>query len=223
MKSIYFIGVFILSVFITSCSNDDTVLETSPNVPTRSVNNSLVDYLTVEDGQWVLELSQQEAVAMGKSADYLKLIDQMKQINNRLKELQNNPKATIGFNLPTNERIVMRSGKVLSRTVNSPITGTRAGSTLLKTMTANESTSFNTRSEEYKITSHAYVQSMFLWSFELRDDAWNNYWNESGVASKNLDHEWIYALTRPGYDNFWRFSSTGTQTDGTNITFSFYK
>ena len=64
---------------------------------------------------------------------------------------------------------------------------------------------------------------LFLWSFELRDDAWNNYWNESGVASSNLDHEWIYSLTNPGIDNYWRFSSTGTQTDGTNITFSFYK
>ncbi len=128
----------------------------------------------------------------------------------------------MGSIFPTNERILMRSGKVLSITKVSPFAQTRATGDFITSMTANQSTSFNTSSDEYKVTSHAYVQSLFLWSFELRDDAWNNYWNESGVASSNLDHEWIYSLTNPGIDNYWRFSSTGTQTDGTNITFSFF-
>ena len=149
---------------------------------------------------------------------------QMSKINARLLELKDNPKATLGFNLP-NERIVMQEGKVLSRTRVSDFERAinRAGSTFITSMTANQSTKFNTRSDEINVTSTAYVQSMFLWSFELRDDAFGHYWNESGVASSNLSHDWIYSLSKPGTDNFWRFSSTGTQTDGTNITFSFYK
>lgn len=225
MKTFYFLCAIALSTLsMISCTNDDSMsVNESTEAATRSIDNGLVNYLNVVNGQWVLDISEPDAAAMGKSEEYIKLTNQMKQINSRIKELQDNPKATIGFNLPTNERILMRSGKVLSITKVSPFAQTRATGDFITSMTANQSTSFNTSSDEYKVTSHAYVQSLFLWSFELRDDTWNNYWNESGVASSNLDHEWIYSLTNPGIDNYWRFSSTGTQTDGTNITFSFYK
>jgi hypothetical protein len=210
---------------LTSCSSDE-VLDSDSLVKSRSVTSNVLDYLDVVDGQWVLNLSEQAATDMGKQEDYRKLSAQKKKkINARLLELKDNPKATLGFNLP-NERIVMQEGKVLSRTRVSDFERAinRAGSTFITSMTANQSTKFNTRvSDEINVTSTAYVQSMFVfWSFELRDDAFGHYWNESGVASSNLSHDWIYSLSKkPGTDNFWRFSSTGTQTDGTNITFFF--
>ena len=131
----------------------------STEAATRSIDNGLVNYLNVVNGQWVLDISEPDAAAMGKSEEYIKLTNQMKQINSRIKELQDNPKATIGFNLPTNERILMRSGKVLSITKVSPFAQTRATGDFITSMTANQSTSFNTSSDEYKVTSHAYVQS----------------------------------------------------------------
>lgn len=224
-KVFYLLAVLFIGsgTALTSCSSDE-VLDSDSLVKSRSVTSNVLDYLDVVDGQWVLNLSEQAATDMGKQEDYRKLSAQMSKINARLLELKDNPKATLGFNLP-NERIVMQEGKVLSRTRVSDFERAinRAGSTFITSMTANQSTKFKQWSDEINVTSTAYVQSMFLWSFELRDDAFGHYWNESGVASSNLSHDWIYSLSKPGTDNFWRFSSTGTQTDGTNITFSFYK
>lgn len=226
MKGIHFIGMLILSVLIISCSNDndndnDNILDVPQNIQIKSDNNSLTDYLTVKDGQWILQLSEEEATLMGKSAEYTKLIEQMQQINNRIKELQDNPNAIIDFNLPTNERITMRSGEVLSRTVESPIT--KAGPLPIKSMLLNQSTYFYTKSYEYRINSQAVVQSVFLWSFELRDNIWAVYWNASGVGPTNIGKMWTYPLTVTGIDNYWSFSSSGTGTDGTDIRFDFYK
>lgn len=223
-KLFYSLAVLLLTgIGVSSCSSDD-VLDSVPEVETRSSSSNILDYLDVVDGQWVCTISEKEAIDMGKQEEYSKIMAQISKINSRLLELKDNPKATLGFNLP-NERIVMQGGIVVSRAYISEFekSMSRVGSTLITTMEANQSKKFNTRSDEYEITSVAGVQSMFIWSFELRDNKWNKYWNESGVASANLSHNWIYSLTNPGIDNAWDFGSTGTQTDGTKITFAFYK
>ncbi|MGL4227572.1 MAG: hypothetical protein ACRCR3_02820 [Tannerellaceae bacterium] len=223
-KVLVLLSIVFLGVTLTACSNDDDVLDGRPML-TKSLSDkaNLLSFLTVEDGQWRMTISEQEAINLGKENEYSQIINQITEINERLTELKNDPKATLGFTLPNKERIIMECGEVIYRGYTSPYVERDNKSSFIKSMTANQSTTFSTNSSEYRITSTAYVQSMFIWSFELRDDKWGNKWNESGVMSANLSKNWIYALTQPGFDNNWVFSSYGTQTDGTNITFSFYK
>ena len=187
--------LFIMSIIISSCSNEEDILSPTDLAVTKSVESCrlesdytvLGNYLIIENYRYKLSISDEKVLSLGvekKSLDQFK--NEIAVVNDVIAKNETDPETIIRKNLPNKEAVVvptlLKSGKRKSMPVNAeqrPMlipfsedttiidsTSARIGQ-YLGGMDVGQNCFFEGKD---LIESWYYVQSAHLWSFSCRCD-----------------------------------------------------
>ena len=93
-------------------------------------------------------------------------------------------------------------------------------------MSANSRVEFHTKNESV-ISGTTVNTSVFLWTFMIYNEVWEDMWGENGIGifgigGDVIPHLWIYKLLPPAGGCNWNFRNVSSNTDGVIITHYFY-